>query len=188
VQTNLCACCLLSCWAFLSEFLMPFSPDNILEPTHVAQVVTVLIRTLKTTDTDCAEWLFFISVTSDSELKRCLSTPWRNIGGSRGIAPPFIISNLDWCEWLTSRFSRFTPWKEPYHILGGRYTERQECRLCGYEKEGSVHIVCDCPVLACKRNPSLLFTTTTTTTTTTTGWAPEPVWTLWRQKLLSQPV
>jgi predicted Zn-ribbon and HTH transcriptional regulator len=35
------------------------------------------------------------------------------------------------------------------HKLG--YTERQECRLCGYEKEDSVHIVCDCPVLACKR-------------------------------------
>jgi predicted Zn-ribbon and HTH transcriptional regulator len=35
------------------------------------------------------------------------------------------------------------------HKLG--YTEGQECRLCGYEKEDSVHIVCDCPVLACKR-------------------------------------
>jgi hypothetical protein len=35
------------------------------------------------------------------------------------------------------------------HKLG--YTEGQECRLCGYEKEESVHIVCDCPVLACKR-------------------------------------
>jgi hypothetical protein len=31
------------------------------------------------------------------------------------------------------------------------YTEGQECQLCGYEKEDSVHIVCDCPVLACKR-------------------------------------
>jgi predicted Zn-ribbon and HTH transcriptional regulator len=35
------------------------------------------------------------------------------------------------------------------HKLG--HTEGQECRLCGYEKEDSVHIVCDCPVLACKR-------------------------------------
>jgi predicted Zn-ribbon and HTH transcriptional regulator len=35
------------------------------------------------------------------------------------------------------------------HKLG--YTEGQECRLCGYEKEDSVHILCDCPVLACKR-------------------------------------
>ena len=35
------------------------------------------------------------------------------------------------------------------HELG--HTERQECRLCGYENEDSVHIVCDCPVLACKR-------------------------------------
>jgi predicted Zn-ribbon and HTH transcriptional regulator len=35
------------------------------------------------------------------------------------------------------------------HKLG--YTEGQECRLCGYEKEDSVHIVCDCPVVACKR-------------------------------------
>jgi hypothetical protein len=30
-------------------------------------------------------------------------------------------------------------------------TEGQELRLCGYEKEDTVHIVCDCPVLACKR-------------------------------------
>ena len=36
------------------------------------------------------------------------------------------------------------------HKLG--HTERQECRLCGYEKEDSVHTVCDCPVLACKRD------------------------------------
>jgi predicted Zn-ribbon and HTH transcriptional regulator len=35
------------------------------------------------------------------------------------------------------------------HKLG--HTEGQECRLCGYEKEDSVHIVCDCPVFACKR-------------------------------------
>ena len=35
------------------------------------------------------------------------------------------------------------------HILG--HTEGQECRLCGYDKEDSVHIVCECPVLACKR-------------------------------------
>jgi hypothetical protein len=35
------------------------------------------------------------------------------------------------------------------HKLG--HTERQECRLCGHDKENSVHIVCDCPVLACKR-------------------------------------
>jgi hypothetical protein len=35
------------------------------------------------------------------------------------------------------------------HKLG--HTERQECRLCRYEKEDSVHIVCDCPVLVFKR-------------------------------------
>jgi predicted Zn-ribbon and HTH transcriptional regulator len=35
------------------------------------------------------------------------------------------------------------------HKLG--HTERQECRLCGYKKEDNIHIVCDCPVLACKR-------------------------------------
>jgi hypothetical protein len=35
------------------------------------------------------------------------------------------------------------------HKLG--HTERQECRLCGYEKEDSIHVVCDCPVLACER-------------------------------------
>jgi hypothetical protein len=31
------------------------------------------------------------------------------------------------------------------------HTEQQECQLCGYDKEDSVHIVCLCPVLACKR-------------------------------------
>jgi hypothetical protein len=30
-------------------------------------------------------------------------------------------------------------------------TEWQKCRLCGYDKEDSIHIVCDCFVLACKR-------------------------------------
>jgi hypothetical protein len=37
------------------------------------------------------------------------------------------------------------------HLHKHGHTEGQECRLCGYEKEDSVHIVCDCPVLACKR-------------------------------------
>jgi hypothetical protein len=36
------------------------------------------------------------------------------------------------------------------HLYKLGYTEGQECRLCGYEKD-SIHIVCDCPVLACKR-------------------------------------
>ena len=35
------------------------------------------------------------------------------------------------------------------HKLG--HTERQERQLCEYDKEDSVHIVCHCPVLACKR-------------------------------------
>ena len=35
------------------------------------------------------------------------------------------------------------------HKLG--HTERQECRMCGYDKYDSVHIVCHCSVLACKR-------------------------------------
>jgi hypothetical protein len=35
------------------------------------------------------------------------------------------------------------------HKLG--QVERQECRLCEYNKEDSVHIVCHCPVLACER-------------------------------------
>jgi hypothetical protein len=35
------------------------------------------------------------------------------------------------------------------HKLG--HTQRQECRLCGHDKEDSVHMVCDCPALACKR-------------------------------------
>jgi hypothetical protein len=30
------------------------------------------------------------------------------------------------------------------------HAERQECRLCGYDKEDSGHTVCDCPVLAGK--------------------------------------
>jgi hypothetical protein len=42
------------------------------------------------------------------------------------------------------------------HKLG--HTGRQECRLCGYEKEDSVHIVCDCPVLPCKRYRILGYT------------------------------
>jgi hypothetical protein len=37
------------------------------------------------------------------------------------------------------------------HLYKLGHTEQQECRLCGYEKEDSVHIVCDCPVLARKR-------------------------------------
>jgi hypothetical protein len=37
------------------------------------------------------------------------------------------------------------------HLYKLGHTEGQDCRLCGHEKEGSVHIVCDCPVLACKR-------------------------------------
>jgi hypothetical protein len=37
------------------------------------------------------------------------------------------------------------------HLYTLGYTEGQECRLCGYEKEDSVHTECDCPVLACKR-------------------------------------
>jgi predicted Zn-ribbon and HTH transcriptional regulator len=38
---------------------------------------------------------------------------------------------------------------KPEGSLG--HTERQECQLCGYDKEDSLHILCDCPVLACKR-------------------------------------
>jgi hypothetical protein len=30
------------------------------------------------------------------------------------------------------------------------YIQKGKNADCGYEKEGSVHIVCDCPVLACK--------------------------------------
>jgi hypothetical protein len=37
------------------------------------------------------------------------------------------------------------------HLYKPGHTERQECRLCSYDKEDSVHTVCDCPVLACKR-------------------------------------
>jgi hypothetical protein len=37
------------------------------------------------------------------------------------------------------------------HLHKGGHTERQECRLCGHDKEDSVHIVCDCLVLVCER-------------------------------------
>jgi hypothetical protein len=36
------------------------------------------------------------------------------------------------------------------HLYKTDHTERQECQLCGYDKEHSVHVVCVCPVLACK--------------------------------------
>ena len=34
------------------------------------------------------------------------------------------------------------------HIL--KPTQQQDCRLCGHDKEYSVHIVCHCPVRVCK--------------------------------------
>jgi hypothetical protein len=37
------------------------------------------------------------------------------------------------------------------HLYKLGHTEGQECRLCEYEKEDSVHIVCDCPILACTK-------------------------------------
>jgi hypothetical protein len=37
------------------------------------------------------------------------------------------------------------------HLYKLGHTERQECQLRVYDKEDSVHFVCDCPVLACKR-------------------------------------
>ena len=37
------------------------------------------------------------------------------------------------------------------HLYKLGHTEQQECRLCGYDKEDTVHAVCECPVLACKR-------------------------------------
>jgi hypothetical protein len=37
------------------------------------------------------------------------------------------------------------------HVYKLGHAERQECGLCGYDKEDTVHTVCDCPVLACKR-------------------------------------
>ena len=46
-------------------------------------------------------------------------------------------------------FTGHTSLRAHLHKLGN--TERQECRLCGHDKEDSVHVVCDCPVLACKR-------------------------------------
>jgi predicted Zn-ribbon and HTH transcriptional regulator len=37
------------------------------------------------------------------------------------------------------------------HLYKLGHRKQQECRLCGYDKADSVHIMCDCPVLACKR-------------------------------------
>jgi virulence-associated protein VapD len=37
------------------------------------------------------------------------------------------------------------------HMYKLRFTDKQECLLCGDVKVNSVHIVCDCPVLVCKR-------------------------------------
>jgi hypothetical protein len=37
------------------------------------------------------------------------------------------------------------------HLYKLGHTERQGCRLCAFDKEDSVHTVCHCPVLACKR-------------------------------------
>ena len=41
------------------------------------------------------------------------------------------------------------------HMFKLGLTQRQDCRLCGNEKDGSVHIVCHCPTLACKRYRNL---------------------------------
>ena len=37
------------------------------------------------------------------------------------------------------------------HLYKLGHTERQECRLCGCDAGDSVHSLCDCRVLACKR-------------------------------------
>ena len=37
------------------------------------------------------------------------------------------------------------------HLYKLGHTKQQECWLCGYGKEHSVHSVCHCPVLVCKR-------------------------------------
>ena len=34
-------------------------------------------------------------------------------------------------------------------------TQRQNCRLCGDEKEAGVYTVCQCPALACKKYRTL---------------------------------
>jgi hypothetical protein len=36
------------------------------------------------------------------------------------------------------------------HLYKRGHAKWQECRLCGYDKEDSVHTVCESPVLACK--------------------------------------
>ncbi|XP_029174069.1 uncharacterized protein LOC114942800 [Nylanderia fulva] len=37
------------------------------------------------------------------------------------------------------------------HLFNIRLADRKECRLCGEEKEDSIHILCQCPALARKR-------------------------------------
>jgi len=41
------------------------------------------------------------------------------------------------------------------HIFKLELTRRQGCRVCAGEIEGSVHNVCHCPALACKRYKTL---------------------------------
>jgi hypothetical protein len=43
------------------------------------------------------------------------------------------------------------------HLYKLGHAERQECGLCGYDKEDTVHTVCDCPVLACKISGTVCF-------------------------------
>jgi hypothetical protein len=38
------------------------------------------------------------------------------------------------------------------HLYKLGHTEQQDSWLCGCNREDSVHIVCDCPVLACKKH------------------------------------
>jgi len=39
----------------------------------------------------------------------------------------------------------------PTHLFNLGLAERKDCRLCGEEKEDSIHILCYCPALALKR-------------------------------------
>jgi hypothetical protein len=42
---------------------------------------------------------------------KVVHVPVKKYGGSRGIAPPFLISALGGGEWSASHLGRFTPWK-----------------------------------------------------------------------------
>ena len=78
-----------------------------------------------------------------------LTPPWGlNILTSLVNTPPSAAGHLQCLAAVGLLTGHTSLWAHLYKL---GHTEGQECRLCGHDKEDSVHIVCDCPVLACKR-------------------------------------